>query len=161
MVGADMEITNDDFLRAIFGEMYIYAHVTSFTHDPGAIPPGEGGRCWSGGYYKDTPLIPDSNQFFTVSLFAPDDNGRSRRRKTQFTGTYVIGLDDVTEKIPLDQVARLPAPSIVLKSSLHSEQWLYILDQSETDRNRVDNLHDGLIERGLAPNSKDPEVKLL
>lgn len=154
-----INVTNEEFLRAIFGDSYVYAHVTSFMYDPGAIPQGENGRCWAGGYYKETRLTPDSNQFYTVSLFSPDENGRSRRRKTQFAGTYVIGLDDVTEKIPLEQAQRLPKPSIVLKSSMFSEQWLYILEQPEHNQDRVDNLHDGLIAKGLAPNSKDPGQK--
>lgn len=154
-----MDITNSQFLKAIFGDSQSYAHVTSFTQDPGDIPLSERARCWAGGYYKDTPLVPNSNQFYTVSLFSPDETDRSRRRKAQFAGTYVIGLDDVKEKLPLEQVNRLPKPSIILKSSLYSEQWLYILDQPEYNRDRIDNLHDGLIQNGLAPNSKDPGQK--
>lgn len=152
-------ITNVQFLQAIFGDSYIYSHVTSFTQDPFKIPSNERNRCWAGGYYKDTPLIDNSNQFYTVSLFSPDEAGKSRRRKVNFAGTYVIGLDDVKEKLPLDQVNRLPKPSIILKSSLYSEQWLYILSKPEHDRNRIDNLHDGLIKNGLAPDSKDPGQK--
>lgn len=147
-------ITNDQFLTSIFGEMHIYAHVTSFAHDPGNIPAGEHMRAWAGGIYKDTPINP-GNQFYTVSLFAPEE-GKFRRRKAQFSATYVIGLDDVKEKLPLDQVQRLPPPSIVIKTSLHSEQWLYILQVPETNRSRVDNLQDGLIQRGLAPDGVDP-----
>ena len=152
-------ISNIEFLRAIFGESYIYAHVTSFNQDPADIPNDQRAICWAGGYYKDVPLTPNSNQFYTVSLFSPDDSQKSRRRKAHFAGTYVVGLDDVKEKLPVDQVMRLPAPSIVLKSSLHSEQWLYILNTPEQNQNRVDNLHDGLIKNGLAPNSKDPGQK--
>ena len=152
-------ISNELFLRTIFGEQYPYAHVTSFTQDPGNIPTGESGRCWAGGWYKDTPLMPDSNQFYTVSLFSPDKQGKSNRRKQNFSACCVVGLDDVREKLPIDQVMRLPAPSIVLKSSLHSEQWLYLLATPETNPERIDNLHDGLIANGLAPDSKDPGQK--
>ncbi len=152
-------ITNDEFLKSIFGESYIYAYVTSFMQDPGNIPSGESGRCWAGGAYKDTLLTPNSNQFYTVSLFSPDETGRSRRRKANFSACYVIGLDDVKEKLPIEQVKRLPLPSIVLKSSLYSEQWLYLLETPCTDINRIDNLHDGLIKNGLAPDSKDPGQK--
>lgn len=152
------EISNEDFLRAIFGDSYVHAHVTSFMQDPSNIPPGESGRCWSGGAYKDTPLIPNSNQFYCVSLFAPE-NGRSRRRKVNFSACYIIGLDDVREKLPIEQVLRLPPPSIVIKSSLHSEQWLYLLAIPEINIARIDNLHDGLITNGLAPDGKDPGQK--
>lgn len=154
-----LNITNEQFLKAIFGDMYVYAHVTSFTHDPGDIPKGEHLRAWAGGYYKDIYLQPQSNQFYTVSLFVPDEKGKSRRRKASFSACYVIGLDDVKEKLPIEQVNRLPPPSIVIHTSLHSEQWLYILDTPETNRSRVDNLQDGLIANGLAPGGKDPGQK--
>ena len=152
-------VSNDLFLRTIFGEHYPYAHVTSFTQDPSDIPTGESGRCWAGGWYKDTPLIPNSNQFYTVSRFSPDERNRANRRKANFSACYVVALDDVKEKLPIDQVMRLPAPSIVLKSSLHSEQWLYLLIAPETNADRIDNLHDGLIANGLAPDGKDPGQK--
>lgn len=151
-------ISNQQFLECIFGSSYPYAHVTSFMYDPNEIPTDKRGYAWSGGYYKDTPLD-TGNQFYTVSLFTPDDKGRSRRRKAMFSGLYVVALDDVKEKLDVDQVRRLPPPTIVLKSSLHSEQWLYVLSNPCTDMNMVDNLHDGLITRGLAPNSKDPGQK--
>ena len=152
-------ISNVEFLKAIFGESYIYAHVTSFAQDPNNIPNEQRAICWAGDYYKDIQLIQNSNQFYTVSLFSPDERQKSRRRKAHFAGTYVIGLDDVKEKLPIEQVNRLPKPSIILKSSLYSEQWLYILNTPEYDQNRIDNLHDGLIKNGLAPNSKDPGQK--
>ncbi len=153
-----LDISNQEFLECIFGESYPFAHVTSFSYDPNAIPADKRGYAWSGGYYKDTPLE-SGNQFYTVSLFTPDEKGRSRRRKATFSGLYVVALDDVREKLDITQVQRLPPPTIVLKSSLHSEQWLYVLTAPCTDMNMVDNLHDGLITRGLAPNSKDPGQK--
>jgi hypothetical protein len=154
-----LPISNDQFLKAIFGERYVSSHVTSFVCDPSNILPSESARCWAGGAYKDTKLKVDSNQFYTVSLFTHDESGRSRRRKANFSACYVIGLDDVREKLPIEQVDRLPPPSIVLKSSMHSEQWLYLLETPCTDISRIDNLHDGLISNGLAPNSKDPGQK--
>lgn len=154
-----MDISNQLFLKTIFGEKYPFAHVTSFTHDPGNIPVGESGRCWAGGYYKDIILTPNSNQYFTVSLFTAGDGGRANRRKANFSACYVIALDDVREKLPIEQVMRLPPPSIVLKSSLHSEQWLYLLTEPCSQAGQIDNLHDGLINNGLAPDSKDPGQK--
>lgn len=151
-----LSISNQQFLQAIFGEKYPLAHVTSFTQDPTNLAPGEGGRCWAGGYFKETPVIPDSNQYFVVSLFSPDEHGRANRRRANFAGCYVIALDDVREKLPIEQVTRLPPPSIVLRSSRHSEQWLYLLTEPGTEANQIDNLHDGLIANGLAPDRKDP-----
>lgn len=155
-----IRITNDQYLKAIFRDMYHYAHVASFPFDPNQIPNDKRGIAWAGGYYKDYKLRDGENQFFTVSTFAPDaDTGRAVRRKANFAGCYVIGLDDVKEKLPLEQVQRLPPPSIVLKSSLYSEQWLYILEVPETNRNRFDNLHDQLLANGLAPDGKDTGQK--
>jgi hypothetical protein len=154
-----MKISNIQFLQAIFGKQYQQAHVTSFIEDPSNIPTGSSGRCWAGGAYKDIQLIPDSNQFYTVSLFKPDEQSKPNRRKANFIACYTIALDDVKEKLPIEQVERLPPPSIVLKSSLFSEQWLYLLTEPCTDASKIDNLHDGLISNGLAPDGKDPGQK--
>lgn len=155
----NVAVDNETFLRAIFGDAFSQAHVTSFREDPGNIPNGMQGRCWAGGSFGELPLLTDSNQFYTVSLFNKGEDGRSRRRKAEFVACYVIGLDDVREKLPISQVERLPPPSIVLKSSLDSEQWLYLLQVPETSASRVDKLHDGLIASGMAPDSKDPGQK--
>lgn len=149
---------NQQFLECIFGQSYNWAHVTSFTHDPDNIPLDQQRMAWAGGYYKDTPLSA-GNQYYTVSLFSPDDKGHSRRRKAMFSGCYVIGLDDVREKLDVEQVQRLPKPTIVLHSSKYSEQWLYVLDKPCSSITMVDNLHAGLISKGLAPDGKDPGQK--
>ncbi len=151
-----VDVTNDLFLQTIFGDKAAFSHVTSFTQDPNNIPPGQGGVCWGGGYFESTMLIPGSNQFYTVSLFKPDNLGKANRRKVNFKACYVVALDDVREKLPLDKVELLPPPSIVINSSLYSEQWLYLLETPCTDSNKIDNLHDGLITKALAPDGRDP-----
>jgi hypothetical protein len=153
-------VGNTKFSRAIFGDQYSFAHVTGFVQDPSAIPHGEGARCWAGGYFNDTPLIPSSNQFYTVSLFAPDQTGRSRRRKANFSSCFVVGLNDVRETLPVEQVERLPLPSSVIRSSNFSEQWLYILFTPCANIQRIDNLQDRLIANGLAPDRRDPGQKI-
>lgn len=152
-------VTNEEFLLAIFGEHAPWAHVTSFLEDPSNIPDSLRFKCWAGGYAKDTSIIPDSNQYFTVSIFNPDNEGKARRRKVLLNAVFIITLDDVREKLPIEQVNKLPLPSYILETSPGSEQYGYILDYPCTDRHKVDNLHDGLIANGLAPNSKDPGQK--
>lgn len=152
-------INNEQFLKAIFGDQYERVHVTSFLEDPGDIPQTRRGLCWAGGLYGNYPLLPGSNQFYTVSTFTPDQDGKARRRKGLFEGCYVIGADDVKEKLPLEQINRLPPPSIIIKSSNGSEQWLWILRIACTDRSMIDNLMDGLIAKGLAPDGVDPGMK--
>lgn len=147
-------ISNEDFLKAIFGNQYKKAHVTSFE-----TPPEDSTRLdWSGGYFGDYDMQ-EGNQYFTISTFFPDSEGIARRRKALFKATYVITLDDVKEKLPLDQVKKLPEPSYILETSAGSEQWGYILSEPETDRTRVDNVLDGLVSKGLAPDGNDPGMK--
>lgn len=152
-------ITNEEFLRTLFGEDYVWAHVCSFTDDPSEIPGERRFQCWGGNYYSRAPLIPNSNQYFTISTFYADDKGKARRRKALFRATHVIVADDVREKLPLEQVLRLPPPTYKLETSPGSEQWGWVLTTPATDRHRVENLLDGLVRQGLAPDGKDPGMR--
>ena len=44
-------INNIQFLQAIFGDSYVYAHVTSFAQDTANIPNDQRSICWAVGYY--------------------------------------------------------------------------------------------------------------
>ena len=152
-------ITNKEFLSAIFGKQTPYVHVTDFPYPPDAIPSDHHLAAWAGGYFKDYNFEFISNQYFCISRFDSDEQGKARRRKALFSTTHCIVLDDVKEKLPLESVFRLPLPSWVLESSAGSEQWGYVLDRPCADRAQVENLLDGLVARGLAPNGKDPGMK--
>lgn len=151
---------NQTFLQAIFGNNMPFAHVTDFTYDPANIPNKQILLSWLGDYnqrYKFSPYA--SNQYFTISVFNPDEQGRARRRKSLFLYTPVIVLDDVKEKLSLEEVKKLPKPSYIMETSPGSEQWGYILREPCTDRHTVENLLDGLVSNGLAPDGKDPGMK--
>ena len=152
-------ISNQEFLQTIFSDDSIWAHVTSFYDDPMAIPENDRGRCWGGNYFSRINLLPMSNQYFTISTFFADDTGKARRRKALFRATHVIVADDVREKLDVIQVEKLPPPSYKLQTSPGSEQWGWILDQACQDRLMVENLLDGLVEKGLSPDGKDPGMK--
>lgn len=152
-------MTNTEFLKALFGEDYLRVHVTDFTFDPSNIPKDQHLYAWAGGYFSNYRFSEESNQYFTISIFNPDTEGKARRRKVLFSHTPVIVLDDVKEKLSMVEVSKLPPPSWVLESSHGSEQWGYILDTPCTDRARVENLLDGLVANGLAPEGKDPGMK--
>jgi len=155
-----IRINNDEFLRGIFRENYLTTHVNSFAFDPNNIPNDMRGIAWAGGYYENTPLRPGENQFFCVSQFMIDfTTGRAVRRKANFLATYLIVADDVEEKLPLEQVQRLPKPSYILRTSNYSYQWGWILEVPETNMDRVNNLLDQLIANGLAPDGTDPGMK--
>lgn len=154
-----IRVTNREFLEALYGEDAPWVHVTDFTHDPSAVPDKEHLIAWKGDYFSRYDFKPQSNQYFTISLFYADERGVARRRKALFRSTSVIVLDDVKEKLSMTEVEKLPAPSWILETSPGSEQWGYILNEPCADRHRVENLLDGLVANGLAPDGKDPGMK--
>lgn len=154
-----LHISNDAFLTALFGEDKHWVHVTDFQHDPNNIPKEQHLIAWKGDYYSRYRMREPSNQYFTISLFYCDEQQQARRRKALFRSTPVIVLDDVREKLSMDEVQKLPRPTWILETSQGSEQWGYLLDQPCTDRHRVENLLDGLVANGLAPDGRDPGMK--
>lgn len=145
-----MQISNQEFLQAIFGEHFIWAHVTDFFESP------KGGSLeWLGGHYINYELRNYANQYFTISLFNETSDGQARRRKELFQSTYCIVLDDIWEKIDLNSmIADMIAPSWILETSPGSQQWGYILDPPCDDRQQVENLLTGLITK-LCPDGID------
>lgn len=150
---------NNTFLQALFGEDAPFVHVTDFSYDPGNIPGNRHLAAWAGDWFSRYVMRQQTNQYFCISIFTPNDDGKARRRKALFLRTRVIVLDDVREKLSLEAAGRLPPPSWVLETSKGSEQWGYILDTPCHDRARVENLLDGLVANGLAPDGKDPGMK--
>lgn len=154
-----MRLSNEEFLRGIFGDATPFVHVTSFPDDPANISDKRRAKCWSGGWFRNTPLNPSENCYFAISIFKPDAEGKARRRKALFYYTCVIVADDVREKLPIDRLLQLPPPSYKLMTSPGSEQWAWILSYPCTDMALVDNLLDGLVKQGLAPDGKDPGMR--
>ena len=145
-----MQVSNQEFLQAIFGYDFIWVHVTDFFNSPKG-----GGVEWIGDYYVNRKLKNYSNQYFTISLFNEASDGQARRRKELFKSTHCIVLDDIWEKIDLsDIITDIVAPSWILETSPGSQQWGYILDPPCTDRQIVENLLHGLINK-LCPDGID------
>jgi len=153
-----MNITNLEFLKVLFGSEYQWAHVCCFHDDPGNIPANRRG-VWAGDYFQSYYIQPNTNQYFCISNFMGDEQGKSRRRKANYRYTYVIVADDVNEKLPVSNVMRLPQPTYKLQTSPGSEQWGWVLNKPCQERHRVENLLDGLVAQGLAPGGKDPGMK--
>lgn len=151
--------SNQEFLKALFGNDAQWAHVTDFVYDPDDIPDTRMLSAWKGDYFSRYHFQALSNQYFTISTFFADDRGVARRRKALYRATHVIVLDDVREKLSLEQVSKLPPPTYILETSQGSEQWGYKLDTPALDRGRVENLLDGLVANGLAPDGRDPGMK--
>jgi hypothetical protein len=156
----DLGIDNETFLTAIFGSEWGNSHVTAFPEDPDEISQERKAVCWGGGPASTRleRFKRAENQYYTISLFKPLE-GRAVRRKSQFDACFVIVADDVGEKIPAENIAKLPPPSYKLMTSAKSEQWGWILDEPCSDRSAVENLLDGLVAQGLAPNGVDPGMR--
>ena len=152
-------VTNSEFLTVLFGVDSPWVHVTDFVHDPNNIPKDQHLIAWKGDYFSRYHFTENSNQYFTISNFYCDDQQQARRRKALFRHTPVIVLDDVREKLSMVEVLKLPSPSWILETSPGSEQWGYVLDTPCTDRSTVENLLDGLVANGLAPDGRDPGMK--
>lgn len=159
MFTEQIPLSNAEFITAIFGEDAPWCHVTDFNHPPEAIPKDQHLIAWKGDYYSRYNLTPGHNQYFTISTFYADDTGTARRRKALYRQTHCIVLDDVKEKLSLEAAQMLPVPSWILETSAGSEQWGYILTEPCTDRSMVENLLDGLVANGLAPDGTDPGMK--
>ncbi len=158
-VQTPLQISNKEFIETLFGVDAPWCHVTDFPHDPGNIPKDQHLIAWKGDYFSRYRMSQNTNQYFTISNFYADDEGQARRRKALFRHTPVIVLDDVKEKLSMTEVNKLPSPAWILESSRGSEQWGYILDAPCADRGRVENLLDGLVANGLAPEGRDPGMK--
>lgn len=161
-------IDNTSFLQAIFGPDWVEAHVCSFTDDPSAIDNDRRSICWNTGYYgpwHEAGGLPMGNQYFDIATFNKENDGSVRRRKALFKRCHVFVLDDVAEKIPEAQAARLPSPTWILRTSRDSYQWGYVLDPSlaarfgEYSEAEICNAQDILIGSDLVPSGKDPGMR--
>ncbi|HVP41517.1 MAG TPA: hypothetical protein VMS95_06160 [Candidatus Krumholzibacteriaceae bacterium] len=73
-------IGNGEFLRAIFGGDLMDARqvVVSFEGNPTTVPKSAwSGRAWLD---DDTKLPDDTNNYFSLAVFRPDEAGQYRRR---------------------------------------------------------------------------------
>jgi len=156
-----VDLTNEDFLKGIFGNEWERAHVTSFKEDPYDLDNLGLRHYWGGGPAK-TQLpycLGDRNTYFVISLFELAEDGKARRRKDLHDATYVITIDDVHDKVPAENIKNLPEPSYILETSSGNEQWGFILETPETRQERVDALLNGLVAAGIADDMKDPGMK--
>lgn len=154
-----INVTNEEFIEAIFGADAPWSHVTDFTYAPDNIPSGKHLFAWKGDYFSRYQFSDNTNQYFTISTFSADDQGTARRRKALYRRTHCVVLDDVKEKLDEVVAQQLPTPSWILETSEGSFQWGYILSEPCTVAARIDNLNDGLIESDLAPKGTDPGMR--
>ena len=161
------DVTNTEFLKTIFGQDWVRAHVCGFREDPTALDSLGLRGLWAGGEARrEFPFHPRGNTFFTISLFHPDPiSGLSRRRKVQFDRTYCVVIDDVglrgltgtSAKVGADKV--MLKPSWALETSPGNWQLGYILEGGDTRGGKVVALLEAMVSRGLVSDGSDPGMK--
>lgn len=131
-----IQITDNEFLRALFGEHATEAVVTQ-PHKGFAVE-----------HWNNRPEPTDvDDRYYTVSLFDLPSDGKPARRKELFQKQVVLGFDDVDEKYSSMVFAHMPPPTYVLESSPGSFQygWALQFDTPEAlaDQapHRLEHLH--------------------
>ena len=154
-------ITNEEFLRAVFGEDWKSAHLTSFHEDP--TDPNLDRRRWMGGHaaHRLPWAIPTRNNYFTVSQFGLDEKGVARRRKALFKKMPLVVVDDVDEVKVSSRTAfsLLGSPSYRLETSPGNEQLGYLFNLAIEERHAAEALVDEMIKRGLTSDGVDPGMR--
>jgi AAA domain/RepB DNA-primase from phage plasmid len=166
-------VSNEDFLRALFGKDWSRAHVTGFIQDPMTLTE-QGLRGLWGGHPANHGLNvchQKTNNFFTISVFGTDPvTGRQHRKKALFERAVVVVVDDVdwqdagigTPGAGSSKVSRARVrakPTWVLETSPGNCQVGYLLKGPETRGGKVSALLDALVASGLCPDGKDPGMK--
>jgi hypothetical protein len=167
-VRAIQVISNKVFLEAIFGADAPTTHTTSFEDDPLTV----NRSAWGGRYFQQhfagcpQPGIEDwaFNNYFVISTFHDDpldDRVIARRRKNLFDACYLVVVDDVISKVPIETLTELgfPKPSYRLETSPGNEQWGYLFDTPVRQRNHIEYLLDSWVKQGISCDGKDPGMK--
>jgi hypothetical protein len=167
------EVRNDTFLKGIFGHVWENAHVTGFEDPPDsglsdtdADSNAMSRRRWGGSAYGKwgrrilkTPRL--KNTFYTVSTFFPDQEGKSRRRKSLHLASYVIVIDDVGTgkgaKVEPDKLVL--EPSYLLETSKDNFQAGYLLSEPVENGGIFSGVLDALVVQGISADGKDPGMK--
>jgi len=155
-------IDNQDFLRAVFFRELGRSQpiLVSFKGDPRNVPK----KLWSGkpwqssnNRYIDLPV--DTNNYFSLAVFMPDENGEYRRKKARFQALYAVMLDDVGSKVPMERMT-LP-PSWLIETSPGNCQAGYMLIEPLADGLVADRLMNAIITAGLCdPGAGGPRARL-
>jgi hypothetical protein len=157
-------ISNKEFIEDVFHDLGpgAYAYYTSFAESPEDAPPG----VWMGARITDRLLTgsrftrPENNNFYVVSSFYADADGRVRRRQAQFAAAHTICTDDLgagmSAKIPWSAVKL--EPSYVIETSPDNCQAGMILKARCEDADYYNRVVDALVHQGLAAEN-DPGMK--
>lgn len=150
------EITNDEFLRTIFGEYTDDQHAVLICSRENLksswVPyPWKKGR---------TRFSRSKDNYFTVSLFKPNEEGRYTRNAELVTATCCIVLDDYTVKSCISkkqtkEKTQLPfenlplEPTWVIRTSKGNAQVGVIISAPIEERSTIDQIYKVLNKKGF------------
>ena len=160
--GETCVVSNGDFLAAVFGDDLSDARplIVSFDGNPTNVP----SHAWAGwplrgreeGSYGTER---DTNNYFSLAVFGPDEAGRFRRQKARFKALYAVMLDDVGTKVALERLTL--APSWLLETSPGNYQAGYLLREPLTDGAMADQLMNAIVAAALCdPGANGPRARL-
>lgn len=153
-------ISNADFLTSVFGIIEADARpvVCHFKGSPGRSGANWSGHPWMKGTTDTTAA--DQNWYFSMATFAPDSEGKFRRKKDQFVALYAIMLDDIgTKASSRSRLDPLP-PSWLIETSPGNYQAGYLFAEPLTDGGLADAIVKATIAAGLCdPGASGPLVR--
>lgn len=132
------DVSNDAFLRAVFGGDWQRAHVCAFAGDPRHDGRWMGTR-WGRLSQGERDIMAGQNAYFCISTFRDEDGtGIARRRADLFEACYCVVVDDVGTKVDPEDRALPAGPNWVLETSAGNFQWGYLLRPLERSRRALD-----------------------
>ena len=153
-------LNNNKFLCAIFGESSdgIHPLLVSFKGDPTKAPKSKWyARPWTDG--NSVLTAPENNNYFSLSIFRPNETGEYRRKKANFCGLRAVMLDDVGTKVNMERLT-LP-PTWLLETSPGNYQAGYVLNEPLLKISAVDQLMNAIINAGLCDPGANGETTRL
>ena len=140
-----MHIANAVFVAAVFPLLPegAFAAVSSKVGDP-AIGGWPARRLDAAAESRSA----ETNNFLGCSSFYPGEDGSFRARRSHFAACYVLMLDDLGTKVPLDRLKRFDL-SWLIETSPGNHQGGIILAEPLTDGAATVRLLNAVIEAGL------------
>lgn len=149
----DPQIINEKFLTAIFGNVAGNPRplICGFRGHPGKVSSGQ----WVAHPWKpgETTFDAQANNYFTLSIFKPDSEGKYRRQKKTYVTQHALMLDDIGTKVEL-ALLTLP-PSWLLETSPGNFQAGYIFSEPIVDGKIVELLMKAIIAAKLCDPGAD------
>jgi hypothetical protein len=153
-------VTNEAFLLEVFGLDLDEARplVVSFKGNPVSVPRSAWfARPWISG--SNLELSAGANNYFSLVVFRPDEDGQYRRQKVRFLALHAVMLDDVGSKVAMERLT-LP-PSWLLETSPGNYQAGYLLREPLRDGLVADRLMNAIVGAGLCdPGANGPRARL-